>query len=187
MPTTRPSAPAVPGISRWPRPPLLWRKVRILSQAQVARIPPTVMSNRMGIALQRNHLYSADSEQQSSQPKKVPYAKPIPKSFQQSWNEVGALTASSDGQQAFSQAPPPMGGPPPGQFPHAPPGMLPPPGPDCIPLQGRLPQIASRIKFDSKVQNSNSTDFIFHTVSKDTCSFHEQYYVRFLKPHLLIQ
>ena len=52
MPTTRPSAPAVPGISRWPRPPLLWRKVRILSQAQVARIPPTVMSNRMGITLQ---------------------------------------------------------------------------------------------------------------------------------------
>ena len=81
---------------------------------------------------------SADSEQQSNQPKKVPYAKPIPKNFQQSWNEVGALTASSEGQQNFSQAPPPpMGG---AQFPHAPPGMLPPPGPDCIPLQGRISQ-----------------------------------------------
>ena len=84
----------------------------------------------------------AESEQQSSQPKKVPYAKPIPKSFQQSWETVGALTAASDGQQNFNQAPPPMGGPPGGgQFPHAPPGMLPPPGPDCIPLQGCQPQI----------------------------------------------
>ena len=95
---------------------------------------------------------SADADQQSSnQPKKVPYAKPIPKNFQQAWGEVGAMTASSEGQQNFSQAPPPHGGPPmggpPGQFPHAPPGMLPPPGPDCIPLQGRLSQIISHIRF----------------------------------------
>ena len=96
---------------------------------------------------------SADADQQSSnQPKKVPYAKPIPKNFQQAWGEVGAMTASSEGQQNFSQAPPPHGGPPmggpPGQFPHAPPGMLPPPGPDCIPLQGRLSEIVSQYEVE---------------------------------------
>ena len=81
----------------------------------------------------------ADSEQQSSQPKKVPYAKPIPKSFQQSWNEVGALAVNVDPQQPNFAQPPGFpqggGGGPPG-------GMMHPPGPDCIPLQGLLVHIS---------------------------------------------
>merc|ERR550519_672857 len=74
-----------------------------------------------------------------NQSKKTPYSKPIPKNFQNSWNDIG------------SGAPPPpmpqhMAGVPPGDGPEGPPpNFMPPPG--CISLQELQRQATAVVAF----------------------------------------
>ncbi len=68
---------------------------------------------------------SDDSPAGPNLPKKTPYAKPIPKSFQASWNDTGMMVANQQQVDAFQ---------PPPQQQQQPFGM-PPPRPDAIPLR----------------------------------------------------
>ena len=103
------------------------------------QIPPNRAPNPDQFHQQQAAL-QAEQNQDQNKNKKTPYAKPIPKNFQNSWNDIG------------SGAPPPplpqnMVGVPPGGGPDGPPppNFMPPPG--CMSLQELQRQATAVVAF----------------------------------------
>jgi len=117
-----------------------------------SEVPPPAMGKPKRPVLPGFADQSSNNEADSNKPKKVPFAKPIPKNFVNSWNHDTSMPPPNMGGPPPGMGPGgPMGGPPPDGFP----SLQPPPpqavaemdDPNCISLQELQRQATAVVAF----------------------------------------